>query len=192
MARTKPDVGTRREAVIEAAVRQFSKSGYDSTTMRDIALVLGMLPGSIYYHFTSKEELFIAVHEQSIQRICDSIMRAIDPNADAWTRLTQAAEGYLDSMLNDYVYASIVITEFPRRRSKKLRDRLISNRQRFENLFTEIIKELPRRKNVDPSYFRLGLLGMLAWTYIWYRPEGRDTPKTIAQKLVDIWKNGTA
>ena len=191
MARAKLGVGTRREAVVDAAVRQFSKAGYDGTTMRDIALESGMLPGSIYYHFTSKEQLFIAVHEQSVQRICDSVMRAIDPNADAWTRLTQAAEGYLDGMLNNYTYASIIITEFPRRRSKKLRDRLISNRQRFEKLFAEIIEDLPLRKNVSPSYFRLGLLGMLAWTYIWYRPEGRDTPTIIAQKLVDLWKNGT-
>lgn len=191
MARKKTEATTRREVVIEAAVKQFSKAGYDSTTMRDIAAELDMLAGSIYYHFGSKEDLFLAVHETAIQRICDSVLRSIDPSADAWTRLAQAASGYLESMLTDYDSAGIIVTEFPRRRNKKLRDRLISHRQRFETLFDEIIEELPLRRDVDRSYCRLAILGMLAWTYVWYRSDGRDSPRVIAANLINLIKLGT-
>ena len=46
----------RRAALMEAAARQFLANGYAATSMRDIASEAGMQPGSIYYHFPSKEE----------------------------------------------------------------------------------------------------------------------------------------
>jgi AcrR family transcriptional regulator len=185
------DGSTRRDVVVEAAAKQFAKTGYDATTMRDIAALTGILPGSMYYYFSSKEELFAAVHERAINYICTGVFRAINPDGDAWTRLEQASQGYLEAMLHSNVYASLIITEFPLRRSRKLREKLVSDRQRFEQIFVEIVAELPLDPRVDRSYWRLALLGMLAWTYVWYRPSG-DPPATVAKTLVDLLKNKTA
>lgn len=185
------DKNSRRDIIIEAAAKQFAKHGYDATTMRNIASLTGILPGSMYYYFSSKEELFAAVHEKAINHICTGVIRMIDPAADPWMRLEQASQGYLEAMLNSYVYASLIVTEFPRRRSRKLREKLISDRQRFEQLFVEIVEELPLQENVDRSYWRLALLGMLAWTYVWYKPSG-DSPSIVAKTLIDLLKNKTA
>lgn len=191
MATAVSEKNTRREIVVEAAAKQFSKHGYDATTMRNIAALTGILPGSMYYYFSSKEELFAAVHEKAINHICTGVIRMINPGADPWTRLEQASQGYLEAMLNSSVYASLIVTEFPRRRSRKLREKLISDRQRFEQLFVEIVEELPLQKGVDRSYWRLALLGMLAWTYVWYKPSG-DPPAVVAKTLIDLLKNKTA
>jgi len=191
MATALADGNTRRDVVVEAAAKQFAKHGYDATTMRNIAALTGILPGSLYYYFRSKEELFAAVHEKAINHICTGVIRAINPTADPWTRLEQASQGYLDSMLNSNVYASLIVTEFPRRRSRKLREKLISDRQRFESLFVEIVAELPLEDRIDRSYWRLALLGMLAWTNVWYKPTG-DPPAVVAKTLIDLLKNKTA
>ena len=37
----------------------FEQSGYSATTMSDIAEALGILPGSLYHHFASKEEIAV-------------------------------------------------------------------------------------------------------------------------------------
>ncbi|KSV87260.1 TetR/AcrR family transcriptional regulator [Sinorhizobium sp. GL28] len=191
MANAGLEGASRRDIVVEAAAKQFAKHGYDATTMRNIASLTGILPGSMYYYFTSKEELFAAVHEKAINHICLGVIRMINPSADAWTRLEQASQGYLDAMLNSNVYASLIVTEFPRRRSRKLREKLVSDRRRFEQLFVEIIDELPLKPGVDRSYWRLALLGMLAWTYVWYKPSG-DPPAVVAKTLIDLLKNQTA
>lgn len=185
------DKSSRRDIVVEAAAKQFAKHGYDATTMRNIASLTGILPGSMYYYFSSKEELFAAVHEKAINHICTGVIRMINPAADPWLRLEQASQGYLEAMLNSSIYASLIVTEFPRRRSRKLREKLISDRQRFEQLFVEIVDELPLQKDVDRSYWRLALLGMLAWTYVWYKPSG-DPPAVVAKTLIDLLKNKTA
>ena len=55
----------------------------------------------------------------------------------------------------------------------------------------EIIAEIPLRKGVDRSYFRLAILGMLAWSYTWYKPTGKDSPRVIAKKMVNLLKEAT-
>ena len=47
----------RLQAVLDAGAKLFATKGYKATTMRDIASEAGMLPGSLYYHFESKQDL---------------------------------------------------------------------------------------------------------------------------------------
>ena len=181
----------RRETIIEAASALFARNGYDGTSMRDIAAESGILAGSLYYYFASKEEMFAAVHEQAINRLCTGTLQAINPAADPWTRLQQASEGYLTTMLSSATQSSLIITEFPLRRSGKLRAKLVTDRRRFEAIFSEIVDALPLAPDVDRSYWRLALLGMLAWTHVWYDNKG-DSPCRVAQQLVDLLKERTA
>ena len=181
----------RRETIIGAASALFARNGYDGTSMRDIAAESGILAGSLYYYFASKEEMFAAVHEQAINRLCTGTLQAINPTADPWTRLQQASEGYLTTMLSSATQSSLIITEFPLRRSGKLRAKLVTDRRRFEAIFSEIVDALPLAPDVDRSYWRLALLGMLAWTHVWYHNKG-DSPNQVAQQLVDLLKERTA
>ena len=180
-----------RHALLDAARQQFAKAGYDGTTMRDIAAVSGMLAGSIYYYFNSKEALFLAVHEHAIDHICASVLRSMAEATDPWTRLQCAAQGYLESMLLEPEYASIIVSESPFTHAEALREGLIAHRRRFEALFTDLVAALPLRKGVDRTYFRLAILGMLAWSYIWYRSSGKDSPRVIADKLMHLLKDAT-
>lgn len=43
--------------IVDCAINLFAKSGYYETSMRDIAVGVGIQPGSIYNHFASKEEI---------------------------------------------------------------------------------------------------------------------------------------
>lgn len=50
-----------RAALIEAAFGLFSQQGFHGTTMRQIAEQVDLTPGSIYNHFSGKDEIFLAV-----------------------------------------------------------------------------------------------------------------------------------
>lgn len=188
-AETKKGVN-RRQEILDAAAQCFAKSGYDATSMRDIAKHTDLLAGSLYYHFKSKEELLCAVHEEGVRRIKEKVLLAINSQADAWTRLEQASVAYLESMLTESIYAQVVVSELPRRRARKLRNILVAHRDDFEDIFRRIIDELPLRPDVDRKYWRLSLMGMLAWTFVWYRP-GSDAPANVARQLVDLLRHRT-
>ena len=52
-----------RKNIIRLAGRLFAKSGYESTSMSEIAKSAGMEKASLYYHFKDKDQLFAAVME---------------------------------------------------------------------------------------------------------------------------------
>ena len=54
-----------RAAVVDAAVRVFSRHGFAASSIRQIAEEAGLSIGSIYRHYASKEELFDDLLEQA-------------------------------------------------------------------------------------------------------------------------------
>lgn len=60
---TKPNPTRSRQQITSAAHRLFLTQGFHGTTMRQIAKESGMALGSLYNHFTDKDDLFRAVFE---------------------------------------------------------------------------------------------------------------------------------
>jgi AcrR family transcriptional regulator len=54
---TETTAGTRREELLAIAARLFAERGFRNTTVRDIADAAGILSGSLYHHFDSKESM---------------------------------------------------------------------------------------------------------------------------------------
>jgi AcrR family transcriptional regulator len=62
-----PDV--RRAQILEAALARFAKTGFHATKMDDIVRASGLSKGALYWHFRSKDDIFLALfdaYEQSI------------------------------------------------------------------------------------------------------------------------------
>lgn len=57
----------RRDQILEHAMRLFAKKGFASTKISDVAQSASLSQGLVYHYFASKEELFIAVAEQTIE-----------------------------------------------------------------------------------------------------------------------------
>jgi AcrR family transcriptional regulator len=55
--------GSRREEILRAAAKMFATSGV-RTSLKDVATECGMLPGSLYFHFDSKDALIIELIER--------------------------------------------------------------------------------------------------------------------------------
>lgn len=64
--RTKEDALKTRQLLIEAAIQQFAIRGVTSTTLTDIADAAGVTRGAVYWHFSSKAELFNAMWQQQL------------------------------------------------------------------------------------------------------------------------------
>ncbi|WP_138754605.1 TetR/AcrR family transcriptional regulator [Paenibacillus sinopodophylli] len=58
-----------KERILETAREQFSQHGYRDVSMRGIAKALGYSPGSLYYHFREKADLFSAMAEVDFERL---------------------------------------------------------------------------------------------------------------------------
>jgi AcrR family transcriptional regulator len=66
-----PRSDNRLPLILDEAARLFREKGYAATSMRDIANAVDMLPGSLYYHFSAKEDLLVAVYEEGVRLITE-------------------------------------------------------------------------------------------------------------------------
>lgn len=185
----RPKIEGRRQDLLDAAARYFCAHGYDAASMRDIANAAGLLVGSIYSHFSSKEELFIEVFLEGIRRTTGAVEQAIDHEADPWTQLRQACVAHVEKILSKDDFVQIADYEFPFRHTEAVRKRIVPQRDAYERIFHDLIAKLPLRKGVNKKYLRLTLFGAMSWTLIWYRA-GRDSPAAIARQVFDIVRRG--
>jgi AcrR family transcriptional regulator len=56
--------GSTREKILDIALELFTDKGYDKTSLREIAERLGFSKAAIYYHFASKEDILMALHQR--------------------------------------------------------------------------------------------------------------------------------
>jgi TetR/AcrR family transcriptional regulator, cholesterol catabolism regulator len=84
-----------RLRILDAAEQLFAGKGFDSVTLRDIALPLGLTHSALYYHFPGgKEELFAEVMERNIRRHGAGLAKAMEGAPDLRGKL-RAAAGWL-------------------------------------------------------------------------------------------------
>ena len=57
---------SRRQAILQAALKAFSTKGFTDTTMEDIRQLSGASTGSIYHHFENKEMLAFALFLEGV------------------------------------------------------------------------------------------------------------------------------
>ena len=69
-----------RKNIIRLAGRLFAKSGYESTSMSEIAKSAGMEKASLYYHFKDKEQLFAAVMESVWSEMAAYLKKLVNDN----------------------------------------------------------------------------------------------------------------
>lgn len=171
-----------REKLLAISARRFAKGGFEATSMRDIAGEAGMLVGSMYYHFPSKNELIAAVYESGVAEIGAAVDAAIARARTPWSRLEAACIAHLDSLLADRAHAAVMTADLSRL-DPRLRRRLVVMRDGYEKRFVGLVMALPLAASMDRTLWRLQLLGALNWTPTWYRP-GAKSPKAIARALV--------
>ena len=103
--------------ILDRAACLFREKGFQGASVRDIAGSVGMLPGSLYCHFDSKEDLLVAVYAEGVQRLSRALEQALEDAAareeDAWQRLEAACVAHLQALLDGGDYAQVMVRVQP-------------------------------------------------------------------------------
>lgn len=63
---------TKRK-IFDTSLRLFAEKGYDATSIEEITANVGVAKGTLYYHFSSKEEIFEFLIEEGVKLLKNSI-----------------------------------------------------------------------------------------------------------------------
>ncbi len=61
------------EKVLLAAGKLFREKGFAATTVREIAAAAQMLPGSLHYRYSSKDDILVALMKRGVERAIKSV-----------------------------------------------------------------------------------------------------------------------
>ncbi len=96
----------RRQQIIVAAKRIFSKKGLSKTTMEDIAKESELSPGTLYLYFKNKEELYASLSLRILQFLSIRVAQVIqDPGEDP----TEKLDRLIEAMYEVYEFDPMVI-----------------------------------------------------------------------------------
>src|SRR5687767_15825836 len=84
-----------REAILDATDRLLAKYGYKKMTIDDLAAEVGIGKGSVYLHFTSKEEIALSHIDRIIERLIKKL--------DVISRSGKSCEKRLTEMLAERI-----------------------------------------------------------------------------------------
>jgi TetR/AcrR family transcriptional regulator, cholesterol catabolism regulator len=173
----------RREQLMLAAARVLNEKGYEAASLREVCAAAGILPGSLYYHFRSKEDLFVSLHAEGFRQLNEAVDTAIARETDPWARLEAACAAHLSLLVGAENESLVSGTSLFHPARTPLQRRLNRDRDAYEERFRRMIAALQLPPDVDQTLLRLNLLGALNWTRNWFRP-GRKSPRELAHHLV--------
>lgn len=78
---------TTRDAILDATDRLLAKNGYKKMTIDDLAREVGIGKGSIYLHFSSKEEIALSHIDRLVERVKERLRSIADRDAPLEKRL---------------------------------------------------------------------------------------------------------
>lgn len=172
---------TRRDEIAQAAVRVFNRMGLERASLKSVADELGTDRASLYYYFSSKEELFDDVVRSVVEKNYDLVRRIEASKVSPRRKLRELITGLMTSYGEHYPLLYIYIrenlshvTDERSAWSKYMRD---LNRK-TSDLVIAIVEQGYAdgsfRKVGSPKVVAYGVLGIVGWTNRWFRPESSD------------------
>jgi AcrR family transcriptional regulator len=181
---------------VALAGEMFATRGFAGTTVREIADAAGILSGSLYHHFDSKESMVEALMRDFLDRIgraYDDVASRDDDPVTTLRALVQVAFGALATdraavavMLNEYNQ----FVQYPR--FSFLQDAVEATERLWVRVLATGMRTGAFRADV-PADAVYRFLRDAIWVSVrWYRPDGPQEPTDIAEEYLTVLLGGLA
>src|SRR5215475_4742445 len=181
--------------IVSAAAKVFRTKGYHAATVRDIADEVGLLKGSLYHHFDSKEELLYLVVKEPIAQMYRTMAEIAASDGQAGDKLCRAISAHLEAFDRHYPHLFVYLREREAVK-RRFREKIGFSPKDYERCWQQILGEGVEsgefRSDLDIQVASYGLLGMLNWLYKWYDPQGRLTVQQVAEQFTSLALAGLA
>ncbi|MCA9980698.1 MAG: TetR family transcriptional regulator [Anaerolineales bacterium] len=184
----------RQDDVYTAAAKLFAQKGYHATRMQDIADELGLLKGSLYYYFSSKEELLLNLTQGHIEEAITAVSGILATGYTPTEKLTLAIDEHLRLYQEHAHIYAIFMQENLRLINRDTAVQVDTLTKQYEQLWAQIL-----RAGVDAREFAPDLdievtvkaiLSMCNNTINWYNPHGRVPIRELARIFANLILKG--
>jgi TetR/AcrR family transcriptional regulator len=188
----------RRDAILNAAVREFSDKGLSGARTDAIARSARVNKALLYYYFQDKEALYGAVLDEVLTGLVSVVEDALSVNATPRKRILGYAGAHFDYIASHPFYSKIVQAELMRARTAHSShfDRMTN--EYFKPLFAKLSKvvqegiALGEFRRVDPQQFIPSMIAVIVFyfssAHVMRLMSGSDpfTPERLAERRAAV------
>jgi AcrR family transcriptional regulator len=184
----------RRAEVIAAATRLFVRKGIGNTTMRDIADEVGILNGSLYYYFPSKDTLVDEIVRGAMNDVINRYIQIRDADLDPLEALTRLITVELRTAVGEHRDATSIVQNDHLYLSGTdafawVEDMRTQSRYIWREVLQRCIAAgVMRDIDLDVAYF--AVTGLILSSVRWYRPNNPLSLDELVETLVGVLLRG--
>lgn len=178
-----------RQKIIDAALVLFERHGYHGVTVNQIIERVGTSKGGFYHHFKAKDELLFVIHDTFITYVLKKAQLA----TQTYTTPTKKLQAIVKDFVKVFdIYKSHIAVFYQEHTylcppyERKIKEK----RDQFKQIIMDAVKEGVEsgefRQEIPVEITGMAILGMVNWTYMWYKQSGDKTIDEIGDIYVDL------
>jgi len=185
---------SRRDEILAIAAQQFADRGVASTTVRDIGSAAGILSGSLYHHFESKEQMVAELLLPVMQRQVGQYRELVDGSKAAPATLrslitvavAEAAQTPNETRMirNDAQSFAEMPTLQP------VTDLLVEAAKLWASVIQRGVADGELRDGVDPRLVVAAMFDAVLSTTRWFSGKRPQSPVRVGDALADLFLGG--
>jgi AcrR family transcriptional regulator len=194
---TSPAAGqpaTRRDELLELAATMFAERGLRATTVRDIADSAGILSGSLYHHFSSKEEMVDEVLRGFLDWLFERYEQIVAEEPNPLERLKGLFMASFEAIEHRHAQVVIYQDEAKRLAGQERFSYVEKRNQEQRKMWLDLLNQ-----GIEDGYFRPDIDIDLVYRFIrdttwvsvrWYQPGGPLTAEEVGRQYLAIVLGG--
>ena len=178
----------KRERIIATASELFNENGLNNTTLFAVAAKMNVTKPFIYTHFKSKNELLAEICSRGISASLNVLDSVVASEGSSTEKLRVFTREFMLAVIDNQSHIAIYTREEKNLQleSKKTIQKM---RRTFDHKFCVLLE-----RGVSDGEFQisdvqltaLSICGLISWSYVWYRPDGRLSKKETADHVAEL------
>ena len=180
------------EKIANDAIDLFAEKGYAATSIRDIANSLKVSSSLLYYYFKNKEELLFTILEAIGEELLHTIDKEKNKAGEPLEVMRGMIMGHIRLVEKENKRAKLFV-EQQHNLSKKYLETINRQHRNIYDLYVDQLKKLREVgiiSNDSLSVTAFAIIGMIMWSYRWYRKGGGLSVEDMGNQLIETFFYG--
>lgn len=193
MATPRANEGERLRQILERAARVICQRGFEATSMQEIADACGLTKAGLYHHVKTKDALLLAIMNYGMDLFEEVVIDRVSGIADPLERLRATMARNVELVTTDSSKEVTIILHEHQTLTGAAQREINARKKRYVSFLEGSLREAIERgqiRPVDPTLAAFSFLGVVLWTYKWYRASGRISPSELAGGMIELFFDG--
>jgi AcrR family transcriptional regulator len=190
--KNKKSTTSRKDQIIETAVKLFYDRCFDAISVNDIASTVGITKAGIYHFIKNKEYLLYQIINYGLDLLESEVMKPAKSIKDPEERIRFIFANHIRIITGEHKEYQVAIHE-RNTLSPEYQNKIILRKRKYLDFIIDTLtalKEQKKTRNIDVTSAAFALLGMINWFYQWYKADGRLSEQKLIDDMVNIFFNG--